>query len=120
MDEYSRQAVVAMRVYLERGRLALALMKEQRWDEAERMLNLRKAAYHNYMTADFLAHSPEREETLQDLWRDVVIINDHLMEYMESSRDMLAAELAEMRSKREAIGKYHSGIKDNVRFQSSI
>lgn len=120
MDEYSRQAVVAMRVYLERGRAALALLQEQRWEEAERMLSLRKAAYHNYMTADFLARSPERNELLHELWREVATINDHLVAYMESSRDQLAVELAEIRGKREAIGKYHSGIKDNVRFQSSI
>lgn len=123
MGDFSKQTRTALRVYCERGMSALTLMKENRWDEANAILKLRKAAYHNFVAAEFLARhagDPLDDPEWLALGKMAQDINRQLEVEMQFWQQNAEALLIETRQKREAISKYHSGIKDRSNFENTI
>lgn len=123
MGEFSKQTRTALRVYYERGLNALTLMKEDRWDEANEVLKLRKAAYHNFVTAEFLARQagdPFNDDEWHTLGKLAREVNRQLEVEIQLCQQNAETMLIETRQKREAISKYHSGIKDRSNFESTI
>lgn len=113
MASWPERACTALTVYFERGVRALELLQDERWDEADAILNLRKAAFHNFRSADFLAlksgYSKEQEAQLREIWAKIVEIDGKLMAAMESSKQKMEGEIARLVKVKATFSRFRSG-----------
>jgi hypothetical protein len=124
MRDYSRQAITALRTYLERGKQILRFLGDGHYEKADVLLRKRKAAFHNFRVADVLAsvnqeHLQAEPEMLL-LWRLIQAQNVELNNALERSGEKTKESLLAIRESRQKLRKYHSGTSDNNNIQHSV
>ena len=99
MQDFPRQARVALKVYLDRGREAVINLKSQNFEKVEEILRLRKAAFHNFRAADALAISNGldvvKEKEIVDLWEQIKEVDTELEGLMTDARDAIQTKIAD-------------------------
>lgn len=122
---FSKQAVTALGKYLERGQLAVELLKKSQVDAALNKLQERLEAFHNFRVADALvknsgAHSEKVETELKELWAKIVVSDHELRKLLEFEFENTKNELRHISQSKAKIGKYRSGYNEKVNFEYSI
>ena len=124
MSKWPQRACRALTVYLERGLRSLEELRAERYDEADALLNMRKAAFHNFRAADFMAmregYSDEIVRELQELWRQIEQVDAELMTELVGARDKMEAALAQLAKVKVTLGRYHSNQQQVTRIEKSV
>ena len=124
MGNYLPQAQVALAKYLERGDKVLALMRNDKIDEALELLRWRNAAFEGFRVAEFLearnGFDVASDKDLQELWRKSELLNGELARAIKDLQAKAANELAGVRKVKKAIKKYRSGETSPSSFKESI
>lgn len=114
MATWPERACTALTVYYERGVRALELIKRNEWDEAEAILNLRKAAFHNFRAADHQAlkqgYTAEQDAQLKTIWSQICSLDTELMSAMTGAKVGMEAELARVAKVKSTLGRFRSGL----------
>jgi hypothetical protein len=88
-------------------------MRRNEWDEAEAILKLRKAAFHNFRAADHLAmkegYSAEQDAQLKAIWGQICAIDLELSTVMEEAKVKMESELIRVSKVKSTLGRYRSG-----------
>lgn len=113
MATWPERACTALTVYYERGVRALDCIRRDLWDEADSLLSMRKAAFHNFMAADHLAqkdgYSAEQEAQLRMVWNQTVSLDAELTAAMAEARKKMEAEMIRLSKVKATIGRFRSG-----------
>ena len=113
MATWSERACTALTVYYERGVRALECFKREEWDEAEALLNMRKAAFHNFRAADHLAlksgYTVEQDAQLKVIWAQISRVDSELLTAMSEAREKMEAELIRLSKVKATLGRFRSG-----------
>ncbi len=113
MASWSERACTALTVYYERGARALELIRQEEWDDADAMLNMRKAAFHNFRAVDHLAlqegYTAEQDAQLKAIWGQVSSVDSELLAVMTAAREKIEAELIRLSKVKATLGKFRSG-----------
>ena len=113
MASWSERACTALTVYYERGARALELIRQEEWDDADAMLNMRKAAFHNFRAVDHLAlqegYTAEQDAQLKAIWGQVSSVDSELLAVMTAAREKMEAELIRLSKVKATLGKFRSG-----------
>jgi hypothetical protein len=113
MASWPERACTALTVYYERGVRALELIKRDELDEAEAILNMRKAAFHNFRAADHQAlqqgYSAEQDAQLKAIWAQVCSVDAVLIEAMIGAKVKMEAELVRISKVKSTLGRFRSG-----------
>ncbi len=124
MAAFYQQAVVALKVYLQRGRDALQKLQDGSFDEASELLVWRNAAFHNFRIADcMLAKSNDAgavSNILRDIWPEIKQQNDLIEKAIQSNSSKLRQEWTRHKATREKIGKFVSGSPEDANFKNTI
>ena len=93
--------------------LFLFVLAPDLWDEADSLLSMRKAAFHNFMAADHLAqkegYSAEQEAQLRVVWNQNVSLDAELTAAMAEARNKMEAEIIRLSKVKATIGRFRSG-----------
>ena len=109
-----QQVQSALSVYLERGEKAINAIRDARWENADDLLKMRKAAFHNFRALDFLlmqkvrVKSGEHTEKCQQLWLEIERVNRILYFEMMGMRKELHQDLVYLQRNKTKIGKFRS------------
>jgi hypothetical protein len=91
----------------------LELIKRNEWEEAEAILNLRKAAFHNFRAADHQAlkqgYTAEQDAQLKTIWSQICSVDAELLSAMEGAKVTLEAELVRVSKVKSTLGRFRSG-----------
>lgn len=113
MASWSERACTALTVYYERGVRALECLRRGELEEAEVLLNMRKAAFHNFRAADHLAikegYTPEQEAQLKGIWAQICRVDSHLFESMTDAKGKMEAELVRLAKVKATLSRFRSG-----------
>jgi hypothetical protein len=113
MASWTERACTALTVYLERGFRALELIRQEAWEEADAMLNMRRAAFHNFRAADHLAlkegYSAEQDVQLREIWTQITSLDDELVKEMKEAQRKMESEMVRLSKVKNALGRYKSG-----------
>ncbi|MCX6118998.1 MAG: hypothetical protein NT027_15795 [Proteobacteria bacterium] len=124
MDTWADRSLRALKVYLDRGALALADLREKKFDEADELLRKRKAAFLNFKAADHLAllegYTEDQRLELQTLTGQINDQNQQLMESLEEAKGQLGSQLQQLSKARAAVKKYRSNEFDEFNFEKSV
>lgn len=124
MAAFYQQAVIALKVYLQRGRDALQKLQDGAYDEASELLIWRNAAFQNFRTADYmLAESDDAsavDTMLRDIWPEIRQQNDLIEKALQSHSTKLRQEWARHKATRTKIGKFVSGQTEDTNFKNTI
>jgi hypothetical protein len=126
MRDYASQAAQALAVYVERGRKALAAIEAGELDEAERLLRLRGAAFHNFRALDDLALKAGidlgGDERLAALAAADAERRGPLEKALRAVYAKTGRQLAKIREARQTLGNYRSDKQatPGSRFESSV
>lgn len=124
MGRWPERSLRALTVYYERGVKALEELKMERYEEADALLNMRKAAFHNFRSADFLAvkegYPDEKTREMESLWKLIEPLDAELLDELKLARDRMEAQLVQLTKVRAAIGKFRSSDQDETRFEKSV
>jgi len=111
-------------VYYERGVKALEELRSERYEEADSILNMRTAAFHNFRAADYLAakegYPVEVANELKNLWKLLEPLDASLMEELTLARDKMEVQLVQLGKVRATLSKYKAPELDVNRFEKSI
>lgn len=113
MASWPERACTALTVYYERGVRALELIKRDEWDEADAILNMRKAAFHNFRAADHQAlqqgYTVEQEAQLKAIWAQICSVDTELMSALTGAKVKMEAELVRISKVKSTLGRFRSG-----------
>ena len=91
MSKWPERACKALAVYLQRGLRSLEDLRAERYEEADALLNLRRAAFHNFCAADFMAvregYSEGEIIELREIWRKIELVDADLLIELKKARD---------------------------------
>lgn len=123
MDDLAHRVKHVLAVYLDRGRQAVKALHEGRFDEAQEILLLRNAAFHNFKAVDALAMAngcdvASDDQTL-DLWSDIRKIDVELNAALAIARDATKELHDKIHIARSKIGKYRARKAVNTSFTKS-
>lgn len=124
MGAYLQQARIALEVYLERGRLALEELRNDRPEQAESLLMWRNAAFQNFRVAEALekkagqdvSNDPEIIRTMKGIEQ----LNPELEAALIRTRQGLLEAMARAGKNREKISKFHSGSREEGAFLNKV
>jgi len=113
MQDYLKQAYFALVAYFERGEKALAYIQSGKTNRFERMMNRRKAAYHNFRAAEAILadqgiHVHDQDE-LAKLWVKAKQVDDGIIEVLSEMKLRIQGELGHVNNAKNGISKYRSG-----------
>ena len=113
MATWPERACTALTVYFERGVRALEHIRGGNWDDADAILNMRKAAFHNFRAADHLAlkegYTAEQDAQLKAIWNQISDIDAELMAEMSVAREKMEADLIRLSKVKATLGRFRSG-----------
>ena len=111
MGANQRQAEVALRAYLDRGRMVLEQLEDGQWEDVETLLKWRDAAFYEFRAADHIeALDASQDERIWGLWLEVEEVNKHLERALANTLDGLGHQLAKRIDYRKKLAKFHSGM----------
>ena len=123
MEDLTCRVKHVLAVYLQRGRLALVALGEGRIDEAQEILNLRNAAFHNLRAIDALAidggADAAKDSQIQALWGETRQVDVALNEALAHARIETKRQYERVREARTKIGKYRGSKIDPTSFTKS-
>lgn len=109
----AKKAVVALGVYLERGRLALAAIDRQDINEFLDLLDKRRAAFHNFRALDHLAQAEGVDLALNPevklIWQEIVETNSLLQQISGRAVSDMELQTKRLNNGRSVFLKYGSG-----------
>lgn len=124
MSSWPDRSLRTLTVYYERGVKALEELKAERYEEADVLLNMRKAAFHNFRSADFIAlkegYPAEVVQELETLWKLIDPLDAALLEELKLARDRMESQLVQLAKVRAALNKFRSSETDTIRFEKSV
>jgi hypothetical protein len=124
MASWSERACTALTVYFERGVRALDLIRRESWDEADAILNMRRAAFHNFRAADHLAlkegYTAEQEVQLKAIWAQIATLDEELLQEMKGAQQKMEAEMARLAKVKTTLGRYKSGLAQDANIEKSV
>lgn len=113
MATWPERACTALTVYYERGVRALDCIRQEEWDEAEALLNMRKAAFHNFRAADHLAlqsgYTAEQDAQLKAIWGQISGLDVELMAAMNQARAKMEEDLVRISKVKATLSRFRSG-----------
>jgi hypothetical protein len=113
-----------LRVYYDRGVKALEKLKCEDYDGSDELLNLRKAAFHNFRAADFIAVKDGYPEAIliemRELWRRIEVLDSELLTELTQAKERMADQLVQLAGIRAKLGKFRSSDIDSNRFEKSV
>ena len=113
MANWPERALTALTVYMERGVRALEFIRLEQWDEVDTVLNMRKAAFHNFRAADHMAQmdgqTPENEAKLKQIWVQITKVDRELLDEMVMAQQKMEVEMLRMAKVKTMIGRFKSG-----------
>ena len=113
-----RQAEVALRAYLERGRIALEQLEKGQWDDAQVVLKWREAAFNEFRSVELVAGAEDFQQgsrsSLRELRLEVDEQNRELESALTEALVRLGGMLGKTIEKRQKLGKFHSGVGRNL------
>lgn len=124
MGRWPERSLRALTVYYERGLKALQELRAERYDEADAMLNMRKAAFHNFRAADFLAtqegYPADISKEMESLWKLIAPLDSELMDELRLAKDRMESQLVQLAKVRATLSRYRSSEPDDTRFEKSV
>ena len=124
MATWPERACTALTVYYERGVRALEYIRCENWDDADVVLNMRKAAFHNFRAADHLAlrdgYTAEQDAQLKVIWKQISVIDAELMAEMSVARGKMEAELIRLSKVKATLGRFRSGQTTESRLEKPV
>lgn len=124
MSNWPERSLRTLTVYYERGVKALEELKAERYDETDLLLNMRKAAFHNFRSADFLAKQEgypiKISDELNTLWKLIEPLDACLLSELSSARHRMELQLAQLAKIRATLSKFRSSDAELNRFEKSV
>jgi hypothetical protein len=124
MRDYRLQARTALKVYLDRGKHALAQFDAGDLEGFVETLRLKSAAFHNFRAADgILAKAgiqSENDVEMVALWPEIADIDRLLTDAVNAAAKFTSDELKRNQRVRNSIGKYRSRKLRDTGFERSV
>lgn len=124
MATWPDRACTALTVYYERGVRALDYIEREMWDEADSLLSMRTAAFHNFRAADYLAqkdgYSAEQEAQLRAIWGQIAANDAKLLAVMMSAREKLEGEVSRLAKVSKTLGRFRSGQVQESKWEKPV
>jgi hypothetical protein len=119
MTDLTDKVRVALEVYLQRGRDALAALESQGAEEFFEIMTRRDAAYHNFRALDAqAAHAGVDvavDGRVKRLWTEIDLVNRTLGGRMTELQTELGERLGRLRAAQVRTKAYHSGTPPTLR-----
>ncbi len=124
MRDFEAQLSAILRVYLERGVLALDAVVAENDDQLIHWMRLRKVAFHNLLALDHIAASDgfkwDNSSVMAELLQRVERFNHYLTERIQQRLDAARDDLTKLNGLRKNLGKFRSGQRLSEVFSKSI
>jgi hypothetical protein len=124
MQDFRRQATVALEVYLQRGLTALENLDLRNYEAFDAAIQRRVAAFHNFRAADELAKRTgfdiSRDEFSRDVWKRIAEVDRRIEAAILSLKAKLERDATVLRNARSKISKYRSSTNQDSEFQQII
>ncbi|MBF0441862.1 MAG: hypothetical protein HQK54_08165 [Oligoflexales bacterium] len=122
---YTHQAGVALAMYLKRGEDALEKLQFGDIDGALRLLSLRKAAFYNFRTGEYLGktmegYSIEEDDEAINLIGRINSIDKQLSDIIKTALSELEESIKTCSASKNKIGKFRSGTRGKMLFQDAV
>ena len=117
MRDFVQQTKTALEVYVERGKQALRVLDQEKYEDFFECLNWRKAAYHNFMVADVSARKSgydiAQDTNMKRVVDEMRYINAELEKTAKEHRKLLEEQLGKTRKTRMVLGGYKNDKRSN-------
>lgn len=124
MSRWAERSLRTLTVYYERGVKALEELKAEHYEEADQLLNMRTAAFHNFRAADHLATKEGYPELIAQemavIWKLLEPLDAALLDELLLARDRMETQLIQLGKARATLSKYRSSEPENTRFEKSV
>ena len=124
MNEYARQACIALEVYLERGLEIYDNALRAELDGLDDLLRKRDAAFYNFKALDFLSlkHGTDLalDKKVIHLWDSIKAINKNLEITLKDVLNNSARDIKQLQVSRGYLKKYRSGYQTRSGFEQAI
>ncbi|MEZ4741109.1 MAG: hypothetical protein R3B45_01445 [Bdellovibrionota bacterium] len=114
MRDYLAQAVTALEVYLDRGKVILGHLHENDLESAIQLASNRKAAFYNFRAAEAevtkLGLDVAKDAKFQDLWQQIRSLNTEIDTSLVQLQDELEEKMIRFKKNRMDFERYKSGI----------
>jgi hypothetical protein len=109
----SEKAKIALRVYRDRGRLALEALDREDVAEFFSLLDKRRAAFHNFRALDHLARTEgvdlAQDDEVKQIWHEIQESNSRLETISEQAISDMESRASRLTKGRAISQKYGSG-----------
>lgn len=115
------KARTALRVYLERGQLALKALESGDVEEFFAQLDKRRAAFHNFRALDHLARTANvdlaQDPDVKELWEHIQAVNTRISDVSSEAVQNMEGQVSRLVNGRTVSLKYGSGLEPAVRLR---
>jgi hypothetical protein len=102
----------------------LEYIRGEKWDDADAILSMRKAAFHNFRAADHLAlqsgYTAEQDAQLKAIWKQIAGVDAELMAEMSVARGKMEAELIRLSKVKATLGRFRSGEPTEAKLEKPV
>ena len=124
MDEYIQRAERFLKAIAERADKARLALEQDNWDAYEDAMKWKTAAFHHFRSVDFIleAGNPDylKDERWQKFWIDIQSSEEALAQRIENYQKNLNQTLLKIRKTKRAVGRYHSGEREEAGFIEGV
>lgn len=97
-------------IYLSRGKQAITALENGEYDEADRLVQLHKAAFFNLRALEFFVPVSSLNDDMLETWKEAISVNDCLESCLYENRKQLNHQLHSLREAQRMIPKFKSSI----------
>jgi hypothetical protein len=124
MQDLTNKLRIALAVYRDRGRTALAALERRDAEEFFEIMASRDAAFHNFRALDELAArigiDLAADPGIRDLWAEIDRVNRTLKGRMTEAQADMRERLGRLRAGRARTQAYHSGTPASLRLVKQV
>lgn len=116
MDDLIKRAEMILLVFLERSAKALDFIRQDRMEDALKLLRLRNAAFSNFRVVVYHAEKAcldlSKCPPLLALYKRQEQVDQELLPLLQAQKERMEALAGRLTEARRKINGYHSGIKE--------
>ena len=120
MHNFEKQKIIALSVYLQRGKIILRFLDEGKIDSALKLLRFHRSAFYNFRAADLMCQEKNCEDELKCIALEIVNINELLENKIKKMSEELNTKISDIQREKKRLKKYQSYSTREDVFQKSI
>lgn len=124
MDEHIQRAERFLTAIAERTDRARIALEKDDWEQYEDAMKWRNAAFHHFKAVDFILSEEEpnylKNERWQKFYHDIQTSEEALAKEISKYQANLNQTLVKLRKTKKAVGRYHSGNKEDSGFIDGV